>query len=180
MSASGQRQTCAACPMMSASSRFCRKSRKSRAVLVHQKYHRHLRSNLIAAVCRFRSRFVNSHAADAVLHVRMRKKCVRRLKYSMVSTRGLFNRICQKQTSALGASEPTLPLGRAGSLPYGRVTITSRQTKNRVHYTQAVKIDGPRFRNWLPMITRCISDVPSQIRSTRTSRFNRSTAFSRI
>jgi hypothetical protein len=43
-----------------------------------------------------------------------------------------------------------------------------------------VKAAVPRLRNWPPMMTRWISEVPSQMRSTRTSRFSRSTAFSRI
>src|ERR671919_113111 len=39
---------------------------------------------------------------------------------------------------------------------------------------------APRLASWSAMITRWISDVPSQIRSTRTSRKNRSPTFSRM
>src|ERR671919_519964 len=39
---------------------------------------------------------------------------------------------------------------------------------------------APRLASWSAMITRWISDVPSQIRSTRSSRKNRSATFSRM
>jgi hypothetical protein len=43
-----------------------------------------------------------------------------------------------------------------------------------------VYASAPRFRSSLPITTRWISDVPSQMRSTRSSRYNRSTGCSRM
>jgi transposase len=67
----------------------------------------------------------------------------------------------------------------AGAVP-GSIHCGGGARAGRGIHHHPVKAAVPRLRNWPPMMTRWISEVPSQMRSTRTSRFSRSTAFSRI
>src|SRR5206468_4144423 len=87
---------------------------------------------------------------------------------------------------------PDRPLGEGGGsrlafdepalLPFDqRVDVRPLSGPAQRHRASYPTIAGtPRLKSWSATITRWISEVPSQIRSTRSSRKNRSATFSRM
>jgi hypothetical protein len=77
------------------------------------------------------------------------------------------------QRHSAGAATRLVPRERRGA-------EARRQGAVRPAGAGQARASGPRFAIWSAMIARWISLVPSQIRSTRSSRKNRSATFSRM